>query len=409
MVRQLEIEARIAASGVREIFTPHRPIQSIDLFFGRQKTVRKLVEHLNTPGQHALLYGDRGVGKSSLANITTSLLMSSMVEGELYKKSCSPQDDFLSVFRKPLERVGVFVEQHSVSKTRERGGDAGLDIRVAKAGVRSRSEETVQYKNASLTPSNVAEFLAEHPGLLYVDETDQLDPRDKSMLATTIKLLSDCGSPFKILLVGIASTGAELHVGHASVDRCLKETKLERMTPGEIREIVENGSKQCGYSFDPQVVRAITELSSGYAHFTHLLALKCVEKAMEKERRQVSATVLHGAIEEAVDEAEGTLKRVYDDAVRSAKTDMFRDILYAAARLSSNHEFSARQWREQIEDVTGRPIKPQQLSNYLHKIVDNDESKIIKRLSRQGVYKFNDPRMPSYIKIASRQTSYGCG
>ena len=58
-------EEKIKRSGVREVFTPHRPINKIDFFFGRQREVKTLIEQLNTPGQHSLLYGERRVGKSS--------------------------------------------------------------------------------------------------------------------------------------------------------------------------------------------------------------------------------------------------------------------------------------------------------------------------------------------------------
>ncbi|MEO8629363.1 MAG: hypothetical protein ABI612_14865 [Betaproteobacteria bacterium] len=63
----LRRERRIIKSGVRNIFTPRQTIHSVSLFFGREALVRKLIEQIDTPGQHALLYGDRGVGKSSLA------------------------------------------------------------------------------------------------------------------------------------------------------------------------------------------------------------------------------------------------------------------------------------------------------------------------------------------------------
>lgn len=62
-------EKLIAKSKVREIFTPSRPVRTMDLLRGRDGNVRRLIEILNTPGQHALLFGDRGVGKSSIANI----------------------------------------------------------------------------------------------------------------------------------------------------------------------------------------------------------------------------------------------------------------------------------------------------------------------------------------------------
>ena len=70
----LNREKKIAESGVRDIFAPHRPIAEGNLLFGRQTEVRSIIETLNTPGQHVLLYGERGVGKTSIANVISSLM-----------------------------------------------------------------------------------------------------------------------------------------------------------------------------------------------------------------------------------------------------------------------------------------------------------------------------------------------
>jgi len=398
----MKLEEKIIKSGVRDIFTPHTPIQSVELFFGRQEIVKKIIEHLNTPGQHALLYGDRGVGKSSLANITTKVLIENILKVNLFTKRCSSMDSFITIFREPLRSIGVEIEESSKSKSKKNGGNAGINIKIAQAGINTETTEIVEYNNTEITPSNVAEFLKETKGLLYIDEADQIKSHnDKVYLAETIKLLSDYNSPFKLLIVGISETGAELRSGHLSVERCLKETKLERMKPIEIRKLIESGSEKCGFRFDNDVLKAITDLSSGYAHFAHLLGLKCVEESISKNKKIIDKFILYAAIKEAVKDAEGTLKRNYDEAVRSASTEMFRTILYAAARIGSEYEFTAKNWRDEIEDITNEIITPQKLSSYLHRLVANDESQLIRRVGKQGVYKFNDPRMPSYIKIVN--------
>lgn len=57
------------ASGVREVFTPHNPVTKQEYLHGRESVVSRIIKATNTPGQHALLYGDRGIGKTSVANI----------------------------------------------------------------------------------------------------------------------------------------------------------------------------------------------------------------------------------------------------------------------------------------------------------------------------------------------------
>src|SRR3989442_2618329 len=93
----LKREGRIIRSGVRDHFTPHKPINSEKLFFGRQAEVQRLLECMTTPGLHALLFGERGVGKSSLANITLHLLLSKLAKGKSLLVRCDSLSTFSSV------------------------------------------------------------------------------------------------------------------------------------------------------------------------------------------------------------------------------------------------------------------------------------------------------------------------
>lgn len=235
-------------------------------------------------------------------------------------------------------------------------------------------------------------------GLLVVDEADAIgNPEDRRKLAELIKLLSDAGSKYKIMVVGIAATGSELTAAHPSVQRCLRETKLERMSGAELREVVETGGSKAGLEFTPQVITSIVELSAGYPHFTHLIALKCAEQAIIADRVKVDGADLRRALASAVKDAEGTLKREYDDAVRSANTDMYRHIVAAAASVSAE-EFNAASLREAIEKITGESISQGSLNNFLQRLVSGDGTSILRR-SAKGVYRFSDPRMASYARM----------
>ena len=45
------------------------PINREDLFSGRRGITREVLDAVNQQGQHIILYGERGVGKTSLANM----------------------------------------------------------------------------------------------------------------------------------------------------------------------------------------------------------------------------------------------------------------------------------------------------------------------------------------------------
>jgi SpoVK/Ycf46/Vps4 family AAA+-type ATPase len=390
----LDREQKIATSGVRNIFTPHQPISEIDLLLGRQAEVQSLVQTLNTPGQHVLLYGERGVGKSSLANVVSTLLRI-MIDTTIFVKRCDQSDTFESILLQPLAEVGADLTLTQVDS--ESTKKAGVDLKAIK-GEKARAVVSSYQAHHTLSPSTVAEAAADLSALLVVDEADAIgNSEDRRKLAELIKLLSDSGSKFKVMVVGIANTGAELTAAHPSVQRCLKETKLERMDRSELREIVETGSGKANITFSSRVIDSIVEMSSGYPHFTHLIALKCAENAVAADRTYIDETHLSEALGLAVRDAEGTLKREYDDAVRSYATGMYGEIVTAAAVLSTE-EFSAASLRESIERRTGKPITQGSLNSYLQRLVSDDGSSILRRKAK-GVYCFSDPRMPSYARM----------
>lgn len=72
----------------------------------------------------------------------------------------------------------------------------------------------------------------------------------------------------------VGQSAADLTDAHPSVQRCLKETKLDGMSDGELRLIIEGRATKLKLTFTLDVVREIIKMSSGYPHFTHLLALK---------------------------------------------------------------------------------------------------------------------------------------
>lgn len=401
----LKREQRIIKSGVRSIFTPHQPIHSVNLFFGRESLVKKLIEQINTPGQHALLYGDRGVGKSSLANVTAELLLKNLIRGKLYTKRCDSQDTFETILAEPLKDVGIDLRIAGETKSLAQGGSAGLDIAVAKGGLTSTREHAMTFHGHGerLSPSAAADALKKLEGLLVIDEADAIRTAgDKRRVAEFIKLLSDAGSPFKVLVVGIAQTAEDLTDAHPSVQRCLKETKLNRMSDAELRLIIEGGASKLKLEFQPGVVRSIIKMSSGYPHFTHLLALKCAEDAIADGRAEIAKDHFATAVGHAVEDAEETLRRTYENAARSSGTDMYRTILCAAASVDKE-EFTATELRGAVSSQTGREVQQAELNNYLQRLVSEGDTTILRRVAK-GVYRFNDPRIPSFIKIANHQT-----
>ena len=141
-------------------------------------------------------------------------------------------------------------------------------------------------------------------------------------------------------------------------------------------------------------------MSAGYPHFTHLLGLKCAEEAIGEGRRAVAREHLAAGFGAAVRDAEARLRTSYEEATRSYDTDMYVHVVRGAADIETL-EFSAATLRAKVSARCGREVRQNELNNHFRRLVGEQEQRILHRVS-QGIYRFSDPRMRSYVRMCER-------
>ncbi|MCW5198722.1 hypothetical protein VU06_03120 [Desulfobulbus sp. F3] len=123
-----------------------------------------------------------------------------------------------------------------------------------------------------------------------------------------------------------------------------------------------------------------------------------IEREKKINKKDIILADVERSTRRAVEDAEGSLKRTYDNATRSCNTDTYKKILLAAASCKAD-EIRSKELREAYDKLWSEKITQGSLSNYLKKLISDDFSLIMRRIAK-GVYRFADPRMPSYVKIA---------
>lgn len=402
----LDREVYIANSKVREVFTPYSPIGVVEQFYGRENEISQMVSVINSPGQHVLLYGDRGVGKTSLATIACMLMKKTkLIQGKCFNKRCDSQDTFATIMELPLRYAGIDLETIEQTASHTEGGGAKVRAFVASGSI--QSNRTKSSKKQMITHADSPSWVAEHinglKGLFIIDEADALSRKgDRKKLAEFIKLLSDNGSNLKVMIVGIGDTGEDLIAGHPSVERCLKETHLSRIGNDGLRDIINSGMKVLKLEPVDTVVDTITDISAGYPHFTHLICLKCAENAIVNKKKTITMECLEAALIDAVKDSEGAFKRRFHATTRGLKKEAeYRSILHAAAHCPIP-EFNLNELRAKLSDRFKIDIPAKVVSRYMSNMVVDKHKGVFNRVGK-GVYRFSDPRIPSYIKMVEMQ------
>lgn len=386
-------------------FRPTSPITVPDVFAGRERQLTRVCDVVTQEGQHALLYGERGVGKTSLASVLSAYLVASEEDGEYAeivspRVNCDADDTFDSVWRKVLKVVRL-TEQHQ---------PAGFDTRPSALQVDATvflEPEYMEEPNPKLIDVEAVRVALTLLGeraipILIIDEFDRLVPPVRRVFADLIKTLSDHTTPATIVLVGVADSVDGLLEDHQSIARALVQVNVPRMTASEIRAILVKGSKPLGMSFDEDAVRWITAISQGLPHYAHLLGLNAVRAALRKTSLRVTTEHVEAAIRQAAQDTQQSVQKAYVEAIRSAKPgNLFADVLLACAIADKDElgHFKAQDVRRPMQMITGRDYDIPNFAQHLSEFCSEKRGRILwaSGEKRRRTYQFRDPLMQPFV------------
>jgi Cdc6-like AAA superfamily ATPase len=379
---------------LNEAFFPSAPITSSSLFAGRIDQIQRACDAINERGQHFAIYGDRGVGKTSLANILDSRLTNVVVS----KVTCNRDENFKNLWEKALSKIRFQQKKDGIGYVPEKlVADVQLELFLP-------SREKID----ALDVQNVLEKVSANLLFLF-DEFDSIAGRDvQSAFADTIKALSDNAPQVTIGVVGIAEDVDGLIGEHPSLERCLKQIEMPRMSRVELNTIIENGMRILGMQIDPAVSSQIVEFSSGFPHYTHLLGKFASKRAIDRSSLTVDQVDLVGAIADSIENANQSIKTAYRKAVLSSHPhSKFENVVAACALVESDDAatFAARDLVEPYKQICGIDIVPQDLTYTLQKLCEKDRGCVLQRVtSASGVrYKFGNALMKTFVKLRLSQ------
>jgi len=357
---------------IATVFSPGAPIDEGELFAGRPYQIRELIDAVSQRGQHAIVFGERGVGKTSLANTFTKFMHRPVSRLAATRVNCDGVDAFSNLWRKALADWDVSADLPEATSPD--------DVRRILSNI-----------SANVIP------------VIVFDEFDRLVKGSATtLMADTIKALSDHSVPATIIIVGVADSVAELIQEHASIGRNLIEVPMPRMTDDELGEILDKRLPRLGMTMAPVAKDRIVSYSQGLPHYTHLLGLHAARDAIEKRTKHIEEENLTASISRCLDRAQQSIRDAYDKATASPRRDnLFKEVLCASALAEKNElgYFTAAGVIEPMSKIMGRRYEIPSFSGHLNRFCDASSGPILEQrgVKRKFRYRFRDPLMQPYI------------
>lgn len=379
-----------------EVFTPATPIEKRSLFAGRVSQIETLIKTLNEKGCHTVIYGERGVGKTSFANMIAEASGANLY---VSKTSCDSSDTFDSIWRKAFRRITLPYKKPTL----------GL---VSKENIERVALEELLPKDHSITPGDVVralEFALNVPTIIVFDEFDRVrDDDTRRLLADTIKAVSDNLTGVKLIVVGVAGDVTSLIGEHQSIERSIRQIFLPRMAPQELAEIIDKGFNKLNMSIKEGVKTKIVRFSQGFPHYTHLLAKSAAQAALDDDRTLVQDDDLDKAVSGAVREAQESLRNAYQKATIAAKKTIFPEVLLACALapVDEHGNFRAADLEKALSTITKRNYITPQFAYHLAELCSAARGSILIKVGegKRFRYRFTNPLFKPYVILHAYDT-----
>jgi len=228
------------------LLTPTTPIRSAEFLRGRERILEEIRRAFIQPGRHVFIHGDRGVGKTSLAQ--TAALEHQQSSAEPVMVGCDNASTFYRIARNIALKLRPTDPTITKSTT---GGKVGFGWRILSAEAQKTIErgEIPQFKTIDDVVSAFGFLATQHSEtpVVVIDEFERIKAADERMLfADFIKQVGDQSLPLKLIFCGIGSSLSDLLDAHHSCYRYLTAISLDRLGYQPRLEIIRYATSAVG-------------------------------------------------------------------------------------------------------------------------------------------------------------------
>lgn len=386
---------------------PSTPIDSFEHLYGREQQLEQIKQAFYSLGRHIFIYGDRGVGKTSLAK--TAAYRHNPSSGEPIFSACGIGTTFVSILSDIVSQLitkNGILEGREVTKT---------SLGFKGASIEKTTERKVGERAPILDVNSAIDALKNNcPAsgdrmIIVVDEFDQLPEKsDQVRFAEFIKQLGDQKINVTFIFCGIGKSLDELLTAHASSYRYLEGIELPRLNYGGRWEIVDKSSEALGVLVNVDSRFRIAAISDGFPHYIHLVCEKLYWHLFNLEDAIAVATPEHyiEAVQSACQSIESHLRKAYDKATMK-DNDVYQEVLWALAdhfELKRNVDAIYGSYLRIMEKRQKEPVDRKQFVSCLNNLKSPRHGSILYS-DKRSWYEFSENMVRGYVRLRAEQQS----
>lgn len=389
---------------LKAYFTPAQPISKPEHLHGRVAKLKTIQRALASPGKHVFIYGDRGIGKTSLAKTAFQVQCPSAPRVPII--ACDNGANFAQLVASMCKQlVEVF---HPAP------GDLTNPVTVPPFPL----ENSIRTVNDAVESIRSASPKSGGPFPIILDEFDQLSSTDdKKYVADLIKQLSDQELDVRLIICGIGHSLEELIGVHLSTDRYLAGVKLEQITHDARWQIIQSACDHFSLKIDRNSIIRIGQISDGFPYYVHLIGERIFWEVFDDTSEVSTIQIEHYArgIKAAIEEAQTSLRQAYELATQKhGGSDDYEEVLWAVADGSvlvrQTSEIYNNSYLRIVEDRGRRsiPLTKELFYQRMNNLKKDNHGGIL-RGSRTGWYGYKESVVRGYARLRAEEAGVQIG
>ncbi|MCS3805833.1 archaellum biogenesis ATPase FlaH [Chromobacterium alkanivorans] len=387
------------------VLSPARPISSIEKLYGREIEIETIERSLYQPGRHIFIYGDRGIGKSSLAATAAYQYHNSETSPIFVGGSCD--ETFKSIIANIANKAMSISRFVNTKKT----SNFGFEWKGVKfnSGIETNSKDIASQIQGVGDAADLLDQISKvlpKKTVIVIDEFDAIpEIDDRNKFASLLKQLGDQDINIRFIFTGIAKSIDELLGAHQSAYRQLETIELANLSWDARYDLVKNAMSHFNITIPDDINWRIAMICAGYPYYIHLIAEKILWEVFSDDKLvdQVSLDHYGRGLNSAVRSVTAELRKPYEIAVIH-RSEEYEDVVWSTADTDDLLR-PLSEMRKSYEAIIlkrrkSNPISSAAYSQCIRNLKNEKFGAIlIPLIGRKGWYGFRENMLRGFIRL----------